>query len=112
MIPSKPVSKAVSFGFHAGEEVRLLLPDNPVLHLRTGVIKSVTEWGAHVATTAAATGMFRALFSEMIKLKTEAAQDREKGFTGDVCDTCGSSKMRRCGNCLTCMDCGANSGCG
>ena len=36
---------------------------------------------------------------------------REAGFTGDICDDCGSSKMVRNGTCLKCNDCGATTGC-
>ena len=36
---------------------------------------------------------------------------REAGFTGDICDECGSSKMVRNGTCLKCNDCGSTTGC-
>tara|TARA_B100001564_G_scaffold313699_1_gene287364 strand:+ start:1 stop:1731 length:1731 start_codon:yes stop_codon:yes gene_type:complete len=36
---------------------------------------------------------------------------REAGFTGDICDDCGSSKMVRNGTCLKCNDCGSTTGC-
>lgn len=45
-------------------------------------------------------------------LDTEHEQARMAGFTGDVCDMCGSSMMVRNGNCLCCKACGASSGCG
>lgn len=32
------------------------------------------------------------------------------GFTGDVCDSCGSAQMVRTGTCLTCQSCGTPSG--
>jgi hypothetical protein len=34
------------------------------------------------------------------------------GYTGSVCDACGSLRMRRSGTCETCCDCGAAGGCG
>lgn len=37
---------------------------------------------------------------------------RDMGYTGDICMQCGSARVRRNGNCLTCEGCGANSGCG
>lgn len=36
---------------------------------------------------------------------------RERGFTGDICDDCGSSQMVRNGTCLKCNSCGATTGC-
>ena len=36
---------------------------------------------------------------------------RERGFTGDICDDCGSSQMVRNGTCLKCNDCGSTTGC-
>ena len=36
---------------------------------------------------------------------------REMGFTGDVCDDCGSSQMVRNGTCLKCNSCGSTTGC-
>ena len=36
---------------------------------------------------------------------------RERGFTGDICDECGSSQMVRNGTCLKCNACGATTGC-
>lgn len=32
------------------------------------------------------------------------------GYTGDVCDHCGSTRMVRTGTCATCQDCGVPSG--
>lgn len=36
---------------------------------------------------------------------------REQGFTGDICGTCGGSKMQRSGTCLKCAECGSTTGC-
>jgi len=36
---------------------------------------------------------------------------RELGFTGDICDECGSSQMVRNGTCLKCNACGSTTGC-
>ena len=36
---------------------------------------------------------------------------RERGFTGDICDDCGSSQMVRNGTCLKCNACGSTTGC-
>ena len=36
---------------------------------------------------------------------------REMGFTGDICDDCGSSQMVRNGTCLKCDACGSTTGC-
>jgi len=34
------------------------------------------------------------------------------GYTGSICDQCGSTRMRRSGTCETCDDCGNAGGCG
>jgi hypothetical protein len=34
------------------------------------------------------------------------------GYTGSICDQCGSTRMRRSGTCETCEDCGSAGGCG
>lgn len=34
------------------------------------------------------------------------------GYTGSICDVCGSPRMRRSGTCETCDDCGNAGGCG
>ena len=46
--------------------------------------------------------------------RTPAPQDiaRSRGFTGDVCSTCGGFAMKRAGTCLTCQACGSTTGCG
>ena len=36
---------------------------------------------------------------------------RERGYTGDICASCGSSQMRRNGTCLKCDSCGETTGC-
>ena len=33
------------------------------------------------------------------------------GYTGNSCEVCKSFEMRRTGTCLTCENCGANTGC-
>ena len=45
---------------------------------------------------------------EMTKTRRLA---RERGFTGDICDDCGSSQMVRNGTCLKCNACGSTTGC-
>lgn len=123
-----------------GDKVRLNTPDNPRLDGARAIVETTTEWGAHVLTDAAATGKFRALYSEMIieregtillaeKAATHAhsnggyqelknpyvlrdnKQAKSEGYTGDACDTCGGLKMKRNGACLLCEDCGTSSGC-
>jgi hypothetical protein len=34
------------------------------------------------------------------------------GYTGNICDQCGSARMRRAGTCEVCDDCGYAGGCG
>jgi hypothetical protein len=49
-----------------GTAVKLNTPDNLQLHGAPGVVEVLMPWGAFVKTEAAATGEFRALYSEMI----------------------------------------------
>lgn len=53
-------------GFSKGAKVTLHVPENARLHRSTAVVEELTEWGAHVLCPAAATGKFRALYSEML----------------------------------------------
>lgn len=36
---------------------------------------------------------------------------RSKGFTGNVCDQCGSMEMKISGHCEVCSSCGTTTGC-
>ncbi len=36
---------------------------------------------------------------------------KQQGYTGSICSSCASTKMKRNGSCELCMDCGATSGC-
>jgi ribonucleoside-diphosphate reductase alpha chain len=47
---------------------------------------------------------------------TEAAPSaleiaKRQGYTGSICGSCASTKMKRNGSCEVCLDCGATSGC-
>jgi len=121
--------------FHRGDTVRLNCPTNTTLHGAEAVISELTPWGAHVWTIASATGRFRALFSEMLPAGPELLPECAKGvevthlgpidaatvkvgrngvnlgYSGDMCDVCGSAKMIRNGSCLLCQDCGSTTGC-
>lgn len=134
----------------AGTTVILHTPDNQQLHGTEATVAELTPWGAHVRAPAAATGNFRALWSEMIlpqdtnghgvSIAKELREDRDPsdsygqdhtyvanrtramsktsaaalaaGYTGDICDKCGSHRMVRTGACQTCQDCGAAGSCG
>lgn len=87
-----------------GDQVRLVVPENLRLDGAVGTIAELTEWGAHVRVRAAATGCFRALWTEMHLDGTESG--------GDVCHVCGGGRMVRTGTCRTCQDCGESGGCG
>jgi len=43
---------------------------------------------------------------------TQGEIAKQKGFTGNACEQCGSLNMRRTGTCETCEDCSWNKGCG
>ncbi len=103
-------------------------PDNPRLHNQPAFVTTITEWGAHVLTEAAATGRFRAAHNEMVlkedtngvarteKVLTardlEEEQSRARGYTGDPCGKCGALAMRQSGACTVCDVCGNSGGCG
>lgn len=100
-----------------GDEVVLVTPDNPRLHGMRVKVTEMTAWGAFVSTSVG-TGQFRAAWEEMgpvgqsvngVAPKMPSAKDQ--GYTGDVCQICGSLRMKRNGACLLCEDCGSTSGC-
>jgi ribonucleoside-diphosphate reductase alpha chain len=43
--------------------------------------------------------------------KDRISEAKLKGYTGDICQTCGQATMVRNGTCLKCMTCGETSGC-
>jgi ribonucleoside-diphosphate reductase alpha chain len=45
------------------------------------------------------------------KVTKERRVARERGYTGDICASCGSSQMRRNGTCLKCDACRETTGC-
>ncbi len=47
--------------------------------------------------------------TDMSATKFEIA--KQQGFTGSICSSCSSLKMKRNGSCEVCLDCGATSGC-
>jgi hypothetical protein len=99
-----------------GTRVRLDTPDNGRLHGAAATVETVTEYGAIVRTSAAASGQYRAAWSEMLvpvaapvaaTLPQPPAQ--VLGYSGDSCDMCGSLEMVRAGPCLVCRCCGSTS---
>lgn len=40
-----------------------------------------------------------------------ASQARVAGYTGAICDVCGSPRMKMAGHCMVCEDCGTSTGC-
>lgn len=90
-----------------GDQVRLVTPENERLHGTIAQILTLTEWGAYCSAPAAATGQYRAHWSEMERI--EAISTKE--YTGNPCIQCGSLRMRRSGSCSVCEDCGENGGC-
>lgn len=93
-----------------GNDVRLHTPDNAVLHQQPGKVVELYEWGALVSTDAAATGVFRAAWHEMVRVQV-CSVPQGAGYTGDFCETCGGGRMTRNGSCLKCEDCGSTTGC-
>ena len=60
-----------------------------------------------VQMTGAATIKNVSMNEETEKIK----QAKQKGYTGDICQSCGSLTMVRNGTCLKCITCGDTSGC-
>jgi len=98
---------------HSKGDKVILMCDNPTFNGQTATVTEPTEWGAHVSTSAG-TGHFRAHHSEMVPYEHLNGRDvaKAEGYTGDVCDKCGSHRMRHSGTCLVCEDCGSSGGCG
>lgn len=94
-----------------GDVVRLVIPDNPRLDNTQAVVLKLTEWGAHCVAPAAASGTFRALWTEMKLLRASDPPTQSSSYTGEFCVACGSSRVRRVGNCKVCDDCGESGGC-
>jgi hypothetical protein len=93
-----------------GRLVKLKTPDNPRLHGSLAIVRLIESWGVHVDTPAAASGKYRALFSE-IELVEEVHKVPVGGYIGDPCEECGQLTLRRNGSCLLCDSCGRTSGC-
>ena len=74
-------------------------------------MRELTCWGAILDCPAAATGRFRALWSEMLSETNGHDGGRELGYTGSACNQCGGSRMVRVGACESCQDCGTSTGC-
>ncbi|MCC6867015.1 MAG: hypothetical protein IT280_13320, partial [Ignavibacteria bacterium] len=60
-----------------------------------------------VQMTGAATIKNISVSEEVEKIR----QAKQKGYTGDICQSCGSLTMVRNGTCLKCVTCGETSGC-
>lgn len=39
------------------------------------------------------------------------AEAKVAGYTGSICEICGSTRMRVAGHCMVCDDCGTTTGC-
>lgn len=39
------------------------------------------------------------------------AEAKQSGYTGSLCDVCGSARMRIAGHCMVCEECGTTTGC-
>lgn len=97
----------------AGDRVRIVVPQNERLHGTLATIEEVADWGAHLRAPAAATGRFRALWTEMEPAGvSQPSLVPQLEYSGDFCARCGSSRLRRAGACMVCEDCGESGGCG
>lgn len=94
-----------------GDQVRINAPGNERMHDTLATVIHLADWGAYLEAPAAATGRFRAAWSEMIPIAA-AARTVPGAVSGEVCDRCGGSNLIRTGACLLCQDCGQSGGCG
>lgn len=103
-----------------GDKVHLDIPHNPLLDGAIGTVYRIEEWGVHIHTDRAATGVYRAAWCEITLLHntdqtSQPKSDKDKhvpsAAEGALCDRCGGVNLLRTGSCITCQDCGANSGC-
>lgn len=85
--------------FKRGDQVRMVVPDNPYVHNHVGTITQLEEWGAHVSWHGGS-GKFRLFHREM----------QATVPSGNFCQKCMSGNMVRAGTCLLCLDCGDTSG--
>lgn len=110
---------------YKGQAVILNTPDNTQLHGSACRVRVVTSWGAFLDCPNAATGVYRAHFTEMAPAEADTSNGHlngsapqspshaiASGYTGDCCHVCGGMRMRRNGACLVCDDCGTSGGCG
>ncbi|HMB00291.1 MAG TPA: hypothetical protein VKS21_04825, partial [Spirochaetota bacterium] len=56
-------------------------------------------------------GQFSQNMSSDTMTEIKYKQAIQKGYSGDVCQECGSMAMVRNGTCLKCQNCGSTSGC-
>jgi ribonucleoside-diphosphate reductase alpha chain len=49
--------------------------------------------------------------AETSAASTKIDQAKQQGFSGSICGSCGSLRMKVNGSCEVCLDCGATSGC-
>lgn len=93
------------------DKVRIHCPENQRLHGAFATVIELTDWGAHVSTQAAATGRYRAHWSELLLSAELNGHARQAGYDGDPCPACGALTLRRNGACLLCDSCGSTTGC-
>jgi hypothetical protein len=92
-----------------GDRVTIRMPETRA-DGTVGEVIEVCSWGVVLRAPASAFGTVRAGWSEF-EQTLETTESRSLGYTGDICNQCGGSKMTRNGACLLCQDCGASSGC-
>lgn len=52
-----------------------------------------------------------AVVAEERNALSKMTQARQQGYSGSLCDNCGSARMKRNGACEVCEDCGTSGGC-
>lgn len=81
--------------------------NKPVQNVSVSSQQTISGGALGIQMTGAATIKNVSMSEETEKIK----QAKQKGYTGDICQSCGSLTMVRNGTCLKCITCGDTSGC-
>ena len=83
------------------------MQSKPVENVSVSSQQTISGGPLGIQMTGAATIKNVSVSQENDKIK----QAKQKGYTGDICQSCGSLTMVRNGTCLKCITCGDTSGC-
>jgi ribonucleoside-diphosphate reductase alpha chain len=96
----------MSLGFYYGDRAAMV---SDVMK-RAGMTPLKIEPALTPAAIIASTPL-PSIAETVVPTKLERRIAKQMGYTGNECQTCGSSKMKVSGHCEVCEDCGNSSGC-